>query len=145
MERIDWKALEEFERNSTERICRQFFPLGKKVGHEWKLGDVTGASGDSLGVELGGEKAGLWIDRATGEKGKLRKLIAAARNIPDEAAVGELERAFGVSFRKNGSRNVSSFDWPSCVSAIAADRTVLHEIEAWRGLSDEFCTWLAYV
>ena len=104
MIRIDWKALEQFERDNVEGICRMFFPQGKKVGQEWKLGDVSGAAGDSLGVALAGDKAGVWHDRATGEGGKLRNLIAAKLGLSDEAAVEELERAFGATFHENGSQ-----------------------------------------
>jgi hypothetical protein len=141
MTRINWQALEEFERDNVEGICRMFFPQGKKVGHEWKLGDTSGAAGDSLGVELDGDKRGLWHDRATGESGKLRNLVAAARNISDQAAVEEIERAFGVTFHENGSQNSQSFDWPSCVMTMARSDT-LRELEAWRGFSREFCAWL---
>jgi AAA domain len=141
--RIDWPALNAFEHDNAESICRHFFPLGKKFGHEWKLGDTTGAAGNSLGIELAGEKAGLWQDRATREKGRLRNLIAAKAGISDQAAVEEIERAFGHTFRINGTNgtNGKSFDWMRCVSDMAASDK-LRELEPWRGWSREFCAWL---
>jgi P4 family phage/plasmid primase-like protien len=143
VDRIDWKKLDEFERNNSERICRHFFGRGKKNGLEWKLGDVGGAPGDSLGVQLAGERAGLWHDRATGEGGKLRKLIAMNRALSDWDTVQEIEHAFGATFRENGSGNSNgSFDWNACVMAMAGERKVLRELGSWRGLSDEFCSWL---
>jgi hypothetical protein len=143
MDRIDWKALDVFEHENAERICRHFFPSGKKLGHEWKLGDITGAAGNSLGIELNGDRAGLWQDRATGEKGKLRNLIAANRGVEDQEAVAEIERAFGYAFRINSTNGTKgkSFDWMRCVSDMAASDE-LRELEPWRGWSREFCAWL---
>jgi hypothetical protein len=145
VDRIDWQAFGNYEQQNAEPICRHFFPLGKKFGHEWKLGDTTGAAGNSLGVELDGDRAGLWQDRATGEKGRLRNLIATKGGISDQAAVEEVERAFGATFRENGSRNGATspqFDWNACVMAMASERTILRELATWRGFSDEFCSWL---
>jgi hypothetical protein len=105
-EYVDWKKLAEFERNNAERLCQHFLPQGKKAGSEWRIGDVSGQPGNSLGVQLTGEKAGLWHDRATSEGGNFHKLIAAARGYSEEEAVAEIERAFGVSFHgANGTRN----------------------------------------
>lgn len=142
MDRIDWKKLDEFERGNAERICRHFLTLGKKVSQEWKLGDTAGAKGDSLGVQLTGDRAGLWVDRATGEGGKLRKLIAANRGLADQDVVEEISRAFGISFRENGGGTQNDpFDWQSCVMAMAGS-SILRELETWRGFSREFCAWL---
>lgn len=63
----------------VEDLCRELLPQGTKQGHEWKAGDVTGAPGDSLSVELNGSKAGLWCDQATREGGDIIDLVAAAR------------------------------------------------------------------
>jgi hypothetical protein len=100
-----------------------FFPSGKKYGSEWKIGDVSGAPGESLGAELEGERAGLWRDRATAQGGKLRQLIARSRSISDEEAVGQLEQAFGVNFRKNGGHSARGnpqqcFEWVKLVEAV---------------------------
>ncbi|MBV9107356.1 MAG: hypothetical protein JO313_15170 [Verrucomicrobia bacterium] len=104
--RIDWQKLSDFERERAEDICVLFFSRGKKENGEWKIGDISGKAGDSLGIQLTGPNAGLWHERAGSGGGRLRKLIAQSRNLSDEAAVDEIERAFGVSFRINGS----SFD-----------------------------------
>jgi hypothetical protein len=139
---IDWKVLDEYERANAETICRWFFPHGKKVGQEWKIGDVTGVPGESLGVQLTGDKAGLWHDRATGEgKGKkLRNLIAASHGISDQAAVDEIERAFGVSFSSNGHTpnpgpSVSEY-WENARSVAKVNAGIL---ASFRGFSVEFC------
>lgn len=63
----------------VEDLCRELLPQGTKQGHEWKAGDVTGAPGDSLTVELNGSKAGLWCDQATSEGGDIVDLVAASK------------------------------------------------------------------
>jgi hypothetical protein len=145
VERIDWDRLSEFEQNRAEDICRRFLTNGKKVSGEWKLGDFTGASGDSLGVQLEGKRAGLWHDRATGAGGRLRKLLAQNRGISDEAAVEDIERAFGLSFRKNGYRGQTNstrdaFNWSSFVEA-TTDQDLIN-LGTWRELTPAFCVWI---
>jgi hypothetical protein len=157
MEPIDWQALEQFEHDSTERICRHFFPLGKKVGQEWKIGDVSGVAGKSLGIQLTGDRASLWHDRATGEGTgkKLRNLIAASRSISDEDAVEEIERAFGktfrVAFRKNGSNSTPKYIYsgtPPANDPTLSDRWLkalefakrnIDHLAEQRGFSTAFC------
>jgi hypothetical protein len=72
--RIDWEKVSNFEWENAESICRHFFPGGKKVLDEWRLADESGGAGNSLGIQLTGNKAGLWHDRATSNGGRLRKL-----------------------------------------------------------------------
>ncbi|WP_196297730.1 phage/plasmid primase, P4 family, partial [Xanthomonas albilineans] len=60
-----------------ESVLTTVFPAGKKRGTTFCIGDTRGNAGDSLEVVLAGEKAGLWIDRATGQGGDLFDLIAA--------------------------------------------------------------------
>jgi hypothetical protein len=94
---INYDLLRAIERERVEELCSRFFPNGEKVGHEWKLGDVSGAPGNSLGVELTGEKAGVWHDRTTGEGGGFVKLLAANHNTTFVQATQEIERALGIS------------------------------------------------
>jgi hypothetical protein len=69
--RIDTLRLAQLVRERTEDLCRTLFPNGRKEGGEWKLDNVQGEPGRSLGVCLSGARAGLWYDHATGEgKGK---------------------------------------------------------------------------
>jgi len=66
----------------AESFCRHFFPNGHKAGHYWKLGDTSGAKGQSLSVRLNdqsGRKAGNWTDYASGEFGDLIDLLHAHR------------------------------------------------------------------
>lgn len=72
---IDADLLHRLVTENTETLCRHFFSEGKKVRHEWRIADTSGASGQSLGIELCGPKAGLWYDHATGEGGTFVKLL----------------------------------------------------------------------
>jgi hypothetical protein len=96
---INCNLLRDLERDRTEDLCRHFFPNGKKVGNEWKIADTTGASGNSLGIQLTGPNAGLWHDRATGDGGDFVNLLCANRNLTFPQAVEEFELALGVSLR----------------------------------------------
>ncbi|MDA8327542.1 MAG: phage/plasmid primase, P4 family [Betaproteobacteria bacterium] len=60
-----------------ESVLFTLFPDGKKRHNKFHIGDALGSSGDSLEIVLHGEKAGLWIDHATGDGGDIFALIAA--------------------------------------------------------------------
>jgi hypothetical protein len=126
---IDTDRLRESQRTRTEGLCRHYFPLGKKNGGEWKIGDITGAPGDSLGIQLTGPKAGLWHDRATGQGGDFIELLRANRNLTFQEAVEEVERALGVSLRMDSLPGMRS---APAVSPIPSP--VVPVIPAWTGL-----------
>ena len=65
----------------AEDVARELLPNGKRSGSEWRCGGVSGEKGDSLGVHLSGEKAGVWADFQSGESGDLIGLWMAARLI----------------------------------------------------------------
>ena len=60
-----------------EGVLFALFPAGKGTHGKFVVGDVLGSPGRSLEIELDGERAGLWIDRATGNGGDVFALIAA--------------------------------------------------------------------
>lgn len=64
-----------------ESVLLTLFPEGKTRHGRFLIGDVQGNPGHSLEVVLRGDKAGLWMDRATGEGGDILSLIAASRGI----------------------------------------------------------------
>jgi len=53
----------------AESVCKFLLPNGKKSGHHWEAGDVSGCPGQSLKVVLSGDKIGVWSDFHTGEVG----------------------------------------------------------------------------
>ncbi|MHA3913865.1 AAA family ATPase [Halovulum sp. GXIMD14793] len=64
-----------------ESVLGHLYPNGfaDPKGLRFYIGDTSGSAGESLSVELSGQKAGLWHDFATGEGGDIFDLWAAAR------------------------------------------------------------------
>lgn len=94
---INFDLLREIIRNRTEELCSCFFPNGKKAANEWKIADVSGAPGNSLAIQLTGNKAGLWRDRATDEGGDFIDLLCASRNLTLIEAAQEIGRVLGAN------------------------------------------------
>lgn len=57
-------------------VLQDLYPQGKVHRGKFTIGDIHGATGDSLEVALVGDKAGLWNDHATGEGGDVFDLVA---------------------------------------------------------------------
>ena len=96
---IDTERLNRVVKANLETLCRGVFLEGKRVRGEWKVADISGAPGNSLGIQLTGQKAGLWHDRATGEGGGFIKLIQLSRGLTFLEAVDLIERVVGVDLK----------------------------------------------
>jgi hypothetical protein len=112
---IDPDRLELVIRDNIEQLCRELFPHGVRKGNEWKIADTSGAKGTSLGICLSREKAGVFYDHATGDKGGFTDLLMANRSCPFPNAVEVIEKCLGINLRieevgKNGN---APFDWKS--------------------------------
>lgn len=77
-------------------VAEYLLPNGKKKGPEWRAGSVHGDAGDSLGVHLTGNKAGIWSDFASGDKGDLLDLWMAARGCSLVTALKDAADFLGV-------------------------------------------------
>jgi hypothetical protein len=62
--------------DQLETMLLYLFPHGKHRGSRFLVGNLQGEPGDSLVIELAGEKGGVWIDFATGESGDVLTLWA---------------------------------------------------------------------
>lgn len=72
------------------KVASYLLPNGKKVNNEWRCGDVFGNPGKSLSVVLSGNKAGLWCDFATNNKGgDLLDLWKTCKNVSLKTAMLE--------------------------------------------------------
>lgn len=81
----------------AEAVCRHLLPHGEKKGRKWFCGDLYGSKGESLVVELDGDRAGVWKDFAsTEEKGGLFDLWMAVRRIPFVEAFKEAKQWLGI-------------------------------------------------
>lgn len=84
----------------AEDIARHLLPNGKRQSNEWCVGSINGEAGESLKIHLVGDKAGVWCDFATGDKGDLLDLWATKRNLTIAEAIKEVSHYLGISIPK---------------------------------------------
>lgn len=92
-------------------VLQMLFPDGNQRGHQYVVGDVYGAAGDSLKIELrprDGKPAGIWRDFATDEGGDLLSLWAMRRgfNLPTQfkEVLEDISQWLGESVGDHSSR-----------------------------------------
>jgi hypothetical protein len=95
---IDIPRLKEAIRTNIRRLAEALYPNGKFRYAEWRVGNVAGDPGDSLGIRLVGSKKGLWLDRASGEGGNFIDLAKAKFGFGFREAAEWIGRTLGVSF-----------------------------------------------
>jgi len=93
-DRYSIKDLARMLASDALNVARYLLPNGKREGHEYVVGDVSGVPGSSLSINVSkGTKAGLWKDFATQEGGDLVELWALARCGGDKGkAIPEIKR-----------------------------------------------------
>ena len=77
----DIDALRSALLDHLESILFYLFPSGTMRGTKFYVGDIDGASGKSLVVELEGSRRGLWMDFASGDGGDTIDLWAKSRGL----------------------------------------------------------------
>src|SRR6516162_84915 len=97
MTHIDREVLKRVIREWIELLCRHFFANGKKITNEWVLGNLQGEAGRTLHISLSEDKAGLFQDFATGEKGDFVTAVMLSRNLDFVTAALEIGQAAGVN------------------------------------------------
>ncbi len=80
----------------VESVVRHLLPKGRRIGQEWRVGGVDGDEGKSMGVHMTGDKAGVWLDGATGESGDLIGLWMATRRVDLRTACSEAMEFLGI-------------------------------------------------
>ncbi|MEO8351710.1 MAG: hypothetical protein ABI680_08260 [Chthoniobacteraceae bacterium] len=73
------------------------FPHGKRVGSGWHVGDVSGAPGESLAIDLDGEFAGRYRDWSNDERGDCIALVMASRGLDFVSAKRLLCERYGIA------------------------------------------------
>ena len=81
----------------AEDVAKYLLPNGKREANEWRVGNINGDPGKSLGVCLSGDKAGVFSDFATGQAGDLLDLWCLNRNISISEALKEATRYLGIA------------------------------------------------
>lgn len=88
MTALDFSGLASELLSRSESICRDWFPNGKRRGHEYVTGNLNGEPGESLSINL---NTGVWSDFAAGiAGGDLIALYAAIHNIEQGEAYKRL-------------------------------------------------------
>lgn len=92
------KKLSTLLKQRAEAVAQFLFPNGKRVGNEWVLGSISGEAGESLKICLAGDKAGVFCDFATGEKGDLLDLWRLKSNCSLLGAMKEAGQWLGIAY-----------------------------------------------
>jgi len=93
---VNAKDISEALAKDATSIAAYLLREGKRVGREWKAGSINGEPGDSLSVCLGGAKAGVWCDFATGAAGDLLDLWMEVRGCTLVQAMDEAKNRLGI-------------------------------------------------
>jgi len=88
--------------DNAEDFASWIFPAGKRVGGQWHVGDLSGAPGDSLTVELRGEHASRWKDWAADESGDCIALLMAVHGTDFVSAKRLLGERYGITMPLGG-------------------------------------------
>ncbi len=78
---LDTEAVKASLLGRIEDVLSFLLPAGKIRHGKFHIGDVHGNPGDSMEVELTGDKAGVWFDHATGEGGDIFNLWALTKGL----------------------------------------------------------------
>lgn len=101
----------------AEGVCRYLLPQGKRDGHEWRAGSTAGEPGQSLGVHLTGDKAGVWADFAGDGKGDLLDLWRECRGLTLPDAMREACGYLGIpepTFASGKAPVCKAIEKPKC-------------------------------
>lgn len=137
------RELSQLLARQAETVARHLLPEGKKESNEWRAGSVEGEKGKSLGVHLAGDKAGVWADFSTGEKGDLLDLWAAVNRCDMGEAVRQVKDYLGI--REDDGRHLRQerkkhFKRPERPERARKPKGSIHQYLNGRGISDATIT-----
>jgi putative DNA primase/helicase len=93
---IPFEQIRDVSLAQADRLLREWFPNGRVIGREFKIGNIAGDRGESLSINL---NTGKWADFAAGIKGgDLIEVRAAMKHGGDRtAAARELAPMLGIT------------------------------------------------
>lgn len=95
MKKLDFQGLNRHLLARAHTLLSSWLPGGRVVGHEFKAGDITGSTGESLSINM---QTGKWADFAADLRGgDLISLYAAIRGINAGDAFRQLSADHGWS------------------------------------------------
>jgi twinkle protein len=81
----------------VENICQEIFPNGKRNGNNWEIGSIHGEVGQSLKICLSGNRAGIWKEFNSDDKGgDLIDLYAKAKGVNLSEAIRWAKDRLGI-------------------------------------------------
>ena len=99
---IDFAAVARLALGQAESLVAQWFPAGRKRGHEWVVGNLAGDAGESLSINI---NTGAWGDFASDVRGgDLVALYAAIHRIGQGEAARRLAAELGQPLDECASR-----------------------------------------
>jgi twinkle protein len=127
----DIVAVKRMLADRAQSVAEMLLPGGRREGHEWRAGSVSGEKGKSLGVHLVGEKAGIWQDFQSGEGGDLLDLWVACRGGTLAEALDAARAWLGVSRPEPYREPKKTYQRPpkpNCTAAQGMVRDYLTEV-----------------
>lgn len=92
--KLDFAAINAAALSSLESLVAEWLPAGRREGHEWKVGSLSGEPGRSLSINL---TSGVWKDFAgDAGGGDPISLLSALRSIDRMEAATELAKRFRI-------------------------------------------------
>jgi twinkle protein len=127
----DILAIKRMLASRAQAVAEHLLPGGRRDGAEWRAGSIGGEKGQSLGVHLIGDKAGVWSDFASDHGGDLIDLWAAVKSVTLAEAIDQARDWLGVE-RPTVHRPVREKPYvkpekPKCVKPKGAVRLYLTE------------------
>ena len=131
-------------------LCENLLPNGGVVHGEYRVGNINGDKGQSLGVCLSGAKQGIWFDFDSDERGDALDLVKAVKRLGTVEAIewtcqwlGEPvngSRDGGTTLTINGqpisvggkSDGAAAATAPAGVVAVGRDDNTKFALEIWR-------------
>jgi hypothetical protein len=82
----------------VDSLVPELLPAARREGHEWKVGSVAGEEGRSLSIHRTGQRAGVWADFSSDDRGDALDLVAAVLYAGDtRAAIAWSRRWLGLT------------------------------------------------
>jgi len=134
---MDATEVKQFLSSRIESVVEHLLPDGKRSRREWCVGSLSGDKGKSLNVSLEGERAGLWIDFATNEKGDILDLWSEVKHLSFKDTMEDIKRHYCLSdqpLMAHRPREYQRPKKPNCTKPIGA---VLEYLTTERKLSIE--------
>ena len=114
--KLDFAAINAAALSSLESLVADWLPAGRREGHEWKVGSLSGEPGRSLSINL---TSGVWKDFSTDAGGgDPVSLLAAIRSCGMKDAATELGERLrtGIESEAAPKPKAANTDWTPTVA-----------------------------